>query len=158
MPTYWLVPNPVRKLASHPELAPGEEVRIACFGLGSKMLGAADAAAAVTDPTPASRPPDPGYAAERRAADAAPGEFARAMGGSNGYLGITDRRLVFGRTASNWKRPKHIDASCPLDDVEDVSYDKPILRVRFRDGSTASLHVPRAQRPDLVVETFGGRK
>ena len=158
MPTYWFVPNPVRKLAGHPELEPAEEVRIACFGIGSKLLGAADAAVVATDPTPATRAPTPGYSDEREGADSSPGDFARSMGGSNGYLGITDRRLVFGRTASNWKRPKHIDASCPLHDAEDVTYDKPILRVRFRDGSTASLHVPRAQRPDLVADAFAGRK
>lgn len=80
----------------------------------------------------------PAYAEELDAATTA-GAMASRIN-HNGMFVLTDRRLLWMTAKTALGKPKDIDAEFPLEDVKEIVYEKPILSVRFSDGSAAGIH------------------
>ena len=140
----------LKKVVDHPKLEPGERVVDACWGLGRGALRAADIAGRSFLNEWLSS--DPGYAEQLDAATAGEGMAARID--RNGILALTDRRLLWMPVSTAVKKPRDVEAAFALDDIEDIAYDKPILVVRFADGSAGGFHAGPADKPAEFVAAW----
>ena len=134
-----------KKVRSHGDLASGEAVTDACYGLGKGVLGAADLAKA------------PGMRHYSMQADQATADAAGSMASAidrTGILAVTDQRLLFLPVKTAITKPKAVAAAWPLAQVRGAAYDKPMLTFAFADGSIGGLHVPAAEKPDVFAATL----
>ncbi len=146
------------KIEGHPDLLAGESVIDACYGLGGSMLKMADAAGGALTKTIDANPvtgtsASPAYSAQADAVRRGEG-MASTIARNNGIVALTDRRLLWCPVKTAIGKPKRIEAAFDRSDVVRVHYERPMLVVEFSDGSTAGLHVPRAQRPADFVSAF----
>lgn len=131
-----------KKVRGHGDLAPGETVADACYGLGKGVLATADLARA------------PGIRRYSKEAELATDDPAGSMAAAidrTGILAVSDQRLLFLPVKTAITKPKAVAASWPLTQVQGAAYDKPMLTVAFADGSVGGLHVPAAEKPDGFV-------
>lgn len=151
-----LSPDPVEKLQGHSDLLEGERVIAAVFGVGRGMAAAADALSPTVTPRPGDDLSGRGTGYSDQLAGAQRGEhpFPRDMGSANGFLGLTDRRLVFGPSWTNWKRPRRLTAAVDRREIVGARYERPLVVVELAGGSAAALHVGRAMHPQRFAEAF----
>jgi len=129
-----------KKIEGHGDLAAGEVLIDACYGLGKGFLLMADRAGGPRR--------HHAYGDEASAATSEPEGSEAARLDRNGILALTDQRLIFLPVKTAVRKPKAVAASWDHAEIADVLYDKPMLTVTFGDGSIGGLHVPRNEKPD----------
>jgi hypothetical protein len=140
----------LKKVVDHPALQPGERVIDACWGLGRGLLKAADIAGlTILDELVRDKPT---YQHQLDAATTGEGMGSRID--RNGIIVLTDRRLLWMPVSTAVMKPKQVEAEFALDQVEDIVYDKPILAVRFSDGSAGGVHAGPADKPAAFVQAW----
>jgi hypothetical protein len=128
-----------KKIQSHPEIASDEEVFHACYGLGAKLVEFANRSISRT-----SKAWDVPESSDGLAASI----------DCNGVVALTDRRLCFFPKVLAIGTPKAIKADWPINVIDGITYAENQLRIEFKDGSVAELHVPSSQSPGKLVAAF----
>src|SRR5688500_16057389 len=131
----------VKKLAGHPDLIPGEQVREACWGAGATMMKAARWAS-IAKP-------------ERSDIEEVEGkEGGRAdVISSNGIMALTDRRLLWCPVKTKVGKPEKL-FGFEFDEIAELRLDKPLLIVEFTDGSSGGIRTDLMGRPGDLMKAW----
>ena len=131
----------VKKLAGHPDLIPGEEVREAAWGAGAGMMKAARWTGVVK----------PEHSDIEEVAGT---EGGRAdVISSNGIMALTDRRFLWCPVKTKVGKPEKL-FGFEYDEIAELRLDKPILVVEFEDGSSGGIRTDFFERPDDLMEAW----
>ena len=117
-------------VAEHEDLAPGELVVDACYGLGQ----------GVQQPSAGGSP--------------ASGWCEADVLDGPGILALTGSRLLFLPTRSPRTAPKAARGAWMLDEVVDLGHDPPRLAVRFADGAVATMDIPPIEGAEVLARAF----
>lgn len=132
----------VKKLAGHPDLIPGEEVKEACWGAGAAMMKAARWAGVVGKPE------------HSDIAEVAGKEGGRAdVIASNGIIALTDRRFLWCPVKTKVGKPEKL-FGFEFDEIAELRLDKPLLVVEFKDGSSGGIRTDFMERPGDLMEAW----
>jgi hypothetical protein len=131
----------VKKLAGHPDLIPGEEVKEACWGAGAAMMK-------VARWTNIDRPQHSDIE-----------EVVGKGGGradviaSNGIMALTDRRLLWCPVKTKVGKPEKL-FGFEFDEIAELRFDKPVLVVEFKDGSSGGIRTDFTARPGDLMKAW----
>lgn len=131
----------VKKLAGHPDLIPGEEVREACWGAGATMMKAARWASIAK----------PAHS-DIKEVEGTGGGRADVIS-SNGIMALTDRRLLWCPVKTKVGKPEKL-FGFEFDEIAEVRLDKPLLIVEFTDGSSGGIRTDPMGRPGDFMKAW----
>ena len=131
----------VKKVAGHPDLIPGEQVKEACWGAGAGMMKAARWASI-----------DRPQRSDIEEVEGREGGRADVIA-SNGIMALTDRRFLWCPVKTKVGKPEKL-FGFELDEVAELRLDKPVLVVEFEDGSSGGIRTDFMERPGDFMKVW----
>ena len=131
----------VKKLAGHPDLIPGEEVKEACWGAGATMMKAARWASI-----------DKPQRSDIEEVEGKEGGRADVIA-SNGIMALTDRRFLWCPVKTTMGKPEKL-FGFEFHEIAELRLDKPVLVVEFKDGSSGGIRTDFMERPGGFMEAW----
>ena len=131
----------VKKLAGHPDLIPGEEVKAACWGAGATLMK-------VSRWTSVVKPEH----SDIKEVEGTEGGRADVID-SNGIMALTARRLLWCPVKTKVGKPERL-FGFEFDEIAELRLDKPILVVELTDGSSGGIRTDFMERPGDLMKAW----